>query len=478
MKCRRVALVCCAAVAFWGCQPGTMRGSSMTPESGDGGVSMPPRDAALIDTGLIDTGLIDTGLQSDAAIVADGGRIEPGGSRPPGDFDYFTPATVQFVGTDCSPPPVLNLAEIPTDELLNDGDSDTLAIFEVDGDDLIGKFVRDEAAAEGGLRLWQEVVLRIPANQRVDLVQFEIFHNSGQSAIFNRTYDITTHRMGLKLGFHVENFDSNDPDVCAPLVPRRGTFDWSLIHEFGHLVGWLDGSWPRFLETFDDVRGDGEGYPEDGSPILTGDFVTSYAERADGDEDYAETFTTWVMLPASAIPPLMEAGSIQDGPLAVDKVHWVAAQPRLSALRDALRITEADGGGVEVEPAPRLFEEFVVIPPERLVGTWRGTVNEDGEPIRFEIARNDIVEVRTVGGLEQPTSIAQMHREALQRGAVLGVETSDVSNNFVLNVRTLDGVILNNDFRLEDSGDLLWSQNTIDGEDVTGTRSATLRRMQ
>ena len=36
----------------------------------------------------------------------------------------------------------------------------------------------------------------------------------------------------------------------APLVPRRGSFDWSLIHEFGHLRGWLDLTWREFLGTF------------------------------------------------------------------------------------------------------------------------------------------------------------------------------------------------------------------------------------
>ena len=52
---------------------------------------------------------------------------------------------------------------------LDNGDPDTVAIFEVAGHDLIGKFVRDEVAAKGGLKLWQEVMLRIPANQLSDL---------------------------------------------------------------------------------------------------------------------------------------------------------------------------------------------------------------------------------------------------------------------------------------------------------------------
>ncbi|MEQ9499437.1 MAG: hypothetical protein RIT81_21305 [Deltaproteobacteria bacterium] len=300
----------------------------------------------------------------------------------------------------CNPPPLLVLADIPDDPSLDDDDPDTVAIFEVDGHALIGKHVTDVAAAEGGLRLWQEITLRIPQNQLLDLVQFEISLDTDPVAYFNRRGAVTTQRYGLKLGFSVENFTRNDPDPCAPLVPRRGTFDWSLVHEFGHLRGWVDGSWDRFLDTFEDVRGPGEGYPEDRSPSLDRDFVTSYAERADGDEDHAESWTTYVMLADDAVGPAMA-----NEPLARTKVRWMRDQPGLPELRQAIRITEPGGGGVVVAPAPRLADNLPIEPldvPTWLHGTWEGAWVEDGETIekRFVFTADDVVEVTSSGGVE------------------------------------------------------------------------------
>ena len=74
-----------------------------------------------------------------------------------------------------------------------------VATFEVDGHDLIGKY-------EGGLRLWQEFTLRIPENQLLDLVQLDISLDEDPVAYFNRTGNVTTSRLGLKIGFSVESF--------------------------------------------------------------------------------------------------------------------------------------------------------------------------------------------------------------------------------------------------------------------------------
>lgn len=306
----------------------------------------------------------------------------------------------------CTPPALLDLAAIPDDPSLDDGDTDTLAIFEVDGHALIGKHVEDPAAALGGLRLWQEVMLRIPENQLRDLVQLEFYSDTDPVAYFNRRGAVTTQRYGLKLGFSTKNFDLNDPDPCAPLVPRRGNFDWSLIHEFGHLRGWVDESWDRFLETFPDRRGSGEGYPEDGSPMLDGEFVTSYAERADGDEDHAESWTTFVMLPETVI------GAPQPNePLAISKVRWMSEQPGYRELRRAIRVTEADGSNAPIAPAPRLRDRFDVDirVPAFLHGTWRGTVDE-GEGTyeqQFTFTADDVVETRFVDGVESYTRSAR-----------------------------------------------------------------------
>lgn len=315
--------------------------------------------------------------------------------RWPGCDDYSGPAPVRTVeppgpplsvGVACAPPSLLRLDDIPDQPSLDDCDPETVAIFEVDGHDLVGKYVTDRDAAEQGLRLWQELVLRVPENQLLDLVQFEISTDTDPVAYFNRTGDITASRYGLKIGFSTANFALNQADVCAPLAPRRGTFDWSLVHEFGHLRGWVDGSWDRFLETFPDVRGDGEGYPEDGSPLLTGDFVTSYAERADGDEDHAETWTTFVML--DELPPV---GA--DEPLALQKVRWMASQPGLVALRQALRLTEPDGGDVLIDEAPRLPSPLdPVAPPPFLNGVWRTEVTGGNDAMQFEFTADNVIE--------------------------------------------------------------------------------------
>ena len=310
------------------------------------------------------------------------------GAVPVSEAREPDPAVV--VGDACTPPPLLDLDAIPDQPSLEDAcDEEVVAVFEVSGHDLVGKYVVDREAAEGGLRLWQELVLRMPENQLRDLVQFEISTDTDPVAYFNRTGDTTASRAGLKIGFSTESFATQQEDVCAPLVPRRGTFDWSLVHELGHLRGWLDGSWPRFLEAFPDVRGDGEGYPEDGSPVLTGDFVTSYAERADGDEDHAESFTTWVML--GELPPAAEAG--EEEPLALQKVRWMATQPGLVELRQAMRITEPDGGNATVDGAPRLPPSVEPIaPPAFLHGTWRAQRSDDALERQFVISADNLVE--------------------------------------------------------------------------------------
>ena len=385
------------------------------------------------------------------------------GDVPPAD-ELGAPVDVQ---ASCTPPPLPNLDDIPDDPALDDGDVETVAIFEVDQHRLVSKFVIDRQAAEDGLKLWQELIMRIPANQLRDLVQFEISTDTDPVAYFNRTGRVTSQRNGLKLGFSTANFTRNQADVCAPLEPRRGTFDWSLVHEFGHLRGWLDGSWDRFLETFEDVRGPGDGYPEDGSPVLTGDFVTSYAERADGDEDHAESWTTFVML--DQLPP-----ETPDEPLALKKVRWMNTQPGLVELRAALRITEPDGGNVRVEPAPRRqptrqgggsgtvdcdqreVEPFEV--PSYLHGAWGGMLTS-GVEVRFEFTADDMTEYHD--------GVVQWSMRCLleQEGKVVRLETSDESGIFGINGDICPSNIpLDDSFAKDPDADLLyWTRLTRPG---------------
>lgn len=362
----------------------------------------------------------------------------------------------------CTPPPLLNLDDIPDDPSLDPGDDDVVATFEVDGHDLIGKFVTDEDAAEGGLKLWQEFTLRIPENQLLDLVQLDISRDTDPVAYFNRNGNVTTSRLGLKIGFSVENFALNQADPCAPLEPRRGTFDWSLVHEFGHLRGFVDGSWPAFLTTFEDVSGDGEGYPDDGSPVLTGDFVTSYAERADGDEDHAETWTTYVMLAASQIPEATPGES-----LALQKIHWMDQQPGLRELRDALRITENDAVTADVPPAPRLDDSVFdpggddsVLIPAALHGQWRQST-DDGHRVTFT-ADNIVLSRYEDGAQVERLSIA----EAQAADALNYFEVHNGSATLAYSfIEERGGDRFNHDFYLQDDPQtLLFRRERLDTE--------------
>ena len=376
-----------------------------------------------------------------------------------GDSD-ITPAPLDpgpDVSVTCTPPPLLILSEIPDNPSLDDNDPETVAIFEVDGHKLIGKHVTDTSAAESALKLWQEVTLRIPENQLRDLVQFEISTDNDPVAYFNRTGNITTERYGLKIGFSTKVFSQNDPDPCAPLVPRRGSFDWSLIHEFGHLRGWLDLTWPEFLTTFPDVQGPGEGYPEDGSPTLDGDFVTSYAERDDGDEDYAESFTTFIMLPDSAIP------AEQPGePLALAKVRWISKLPGMRELREALRISEADAVAADVAPLPRLADVHpgtpgkppsVLAVPSFLQGTWSSGAT-DG-PMVVATA-DDIVTSILVDGIESDRISLKELLAADEIRHWLDQEVGNPVEGYAYKATLRSGRKLQETFQLQADGQLLF----------------------
>jgi hypothetical protein len=248
----------------------------------------------------------------------------------------------------------------------------------------------DRAVAEGALGLWRELVFRIPTSQRLDLVQLEITKASDPAgATDNSGTGSATGRFGYVLSFSASGIDRNDPDPTAPLARRRGTFDWTLIHELGHLRMYADGTIDDYMRDFENRTGPGRGYPEDGSPRTDGDWVTSYAERAGGDEDCAESFTTYVML-----DELPEGDS-----LAAWKVRWFARRPGYPELRRALRITEPDGSAAPLEPAPRAAFPLVVEPAAWMVGTWRGTL-EDGDEIVYEITPDDIVRTRFEAGAE------------------------------------------------------------------------------
>ena len=149
----------------------------------------------------------------------------------------------------CSPPALQELDAIPTRAELTGGDPNVLAAFEVDGDQLIAVGYQSRAVAEGALSLWRELVLRIPTNQRPDLVQFEITRRSDPAgSTDNSGTGSHTGRFGTVLAFSQTNLERNQEDPCAPLARRRGTYDWTLVHEFSHMRCYADGTVNEFVQ--------------------------------------------------------------------------------------------------------------------------------------------------------------------------------------------------------------------------------------
>jgi hypothetical protein len=314
----------------------------------------------------------------------------PATSSPPADD------TDPQVPPACDPPPLQALADIPVRAELSGGDF--VAVFEVDGDQLISRWASDEAVAEGALQLWQEAVMRIPTNQRAQLVQLALFDGNSDLAAYvdNSGTQNLTGRYGPSLHLNASIIEDNDPDVCAPLSGRRGTYDWTLIHEFGHIRQYADGAVNGFVERFGNETGDGEGYPDDGSPSLDGDWVTSYAERAGGDEDAAESFTTFVM-----VDPLPTNDS-----KAAEKVRWFAEQPGYLELRQALRVTEPGGGNDAVPAAPLATYDLRFDPPTWMHGAWSGPSPEG--MVELTASADDLVLRHTIGDTTDVVDFARL----------------------------------------------------------------------
>jgi hypothetical protein len=83
---------------------------------------------------------------------------------------------------------------------------------------------------------------------------------------------------------------SAGPHGFAGWKRLEALFPMEFRHEIEKFSGVYDG---------DDVpqpkrSKDPKNYPDDGSPLVEGNFVTSYAERNPGDEEVVETFTTYL----------------------------------------------------------------------------------------------------------------------------------------------------------------------------------------
>ena len=120
------------------------------------------------------------------------------------------------------------LSSIPVSKSLAGVPDNVLAAFEVDGDDLVGVFHRDADVAAGALTLWRELVRRIPTNQRLDLVQFQIVRGSDPAGSVDGTgTGNQTGRYGFTLSLSESNIERHAANPGGRLSGRRGNFDWT-----------------------------------------------------------------------------------------------------------------------------------------------------------------------------------------------------------------------------------------------------------
>ncbi|MGP1271785.1 MAG: hypothetical protein ACTS22_00470 [Phycisphaerales bacterium] len=198
------------------------------------------------------------------------------------------------------------LAAIPDDPSFGAASERYLAIFEIDEDAIIAKHVRDEEAARLGLQAWDRVAAMFPVWARRRIVQFNVQDGSRWAGRFDGSGANDIGRPGYKLSVaaYLLAAEENLADPVRPVDARRGTLDWTLVHEIGHYYCLVTDAVERFSQRFDARPGmparrqSPDDYPEDGSPVIDGHFVTSYAERTPGDEETVETFTTYLVVPA------------------------------------------------------------------------------------------------------------------------------------------------------------------------------------
>jgi hypothetical protein len=185
--------------------------------------------------------------------------------------------------------------------------------------------------------------------------------------------------------------------------------------------------------------------------------VTSYAERADGDEDHAETWTTFVMLGDDAIPPAADGE-----PMAVTKLRWMSEQPAYAALRRAIRITEPGVQPEIVDAAPALADR--VEPPPFGAPSWmHGVYQEhptDGR--QFEFRADDIILSELVGGVTAD-SLSLKTADAADQLAYF--ERHDGSAALAFSFMEQDGGLRSNlDFFYTGPSTLEFARETYDAE--------------
>ena len=179
------------------------------------------------------------------------------------------------------------------------------AVFEVKKSKLEDKYTPDKHSKNLGIYGWERIKALFPESYRKGIIQFNVmagrrwagqFSGDGENDIGRKGYRLSIAKYLLEKEIDLSN-------AIRPVTPRRATLDWTIVHEMGHYICLTRNAIELFSQSFDgDMveqpirRKRPFDYPGDGSPKTEGNFVTSYAERAGGDEEVVETFTTYMMI--------------------------------------------------------------------------------------------------------------------------------------------------------------------------------------
>jgi len=228
------------------------------------------------------------------------------------------------------------LEGIPTRADLASTSEAYLAVFEVSDGQLVGRLVREQGTGELGTACWRRLTTLFPLSYRKLIVQFNVQSGRRWAGKFDGDGSNDVGRRGYRLSI-AEYLAAGEPGLEDPqraVTPRRGTLDWTIVHEVGHYVCLRTNAIELFPQSFDgdmhpqpQRREDPQDYPEDGSPRLDGHFVTSYAERNPGDEEAVETFTAYVLV--QELP--------DDGSLVAQKLRFFETMPGFPELRERIQ---------------------------------------------------------------------------------------------------------------------------------------------
>ncbi len=179
------------------------------------------------------------------------------------------------------------------------------AVFEVKGDQLTEYWRYDDESISLGNQAWDRMSALFPLRYREEIIQFNILAGKRWAGQFGGDGKNDLDREGymLSVAKYLLLKETQLANASRPVSSRRGTLDWTLVHEMGHYICLETNAIELFSQSFDGDtvpqphrRKQPDDYPEDGSPKTYGNFVTSYAERNPGDEEVVETFTTYMTI--------------------------------------------------------------------------------------------------------------------------------------------------------------------------------------